>query len=394
MILIEIIVGVLFGFLIGLIPGIHLNTVSYFFLFIGAYNLFSNNSYFFISFAVSQLITSYISISVFGIPGDSNIMHLFPLQRLAKEGRLKTGVFFCLIGSFFGGVFALLLFPILFLLFNALFNFNLFIYGLIILILVMFIAFEKSFKKRIAVFAIIIIVGSLGIFTLKYNYFLPDPLMVCVCGLFAFPYLLENIFSKKQFIKQKEEDEEINMKKANISSFLGTIAALFMIIVPSFSSSQASLLIAKIKRKITSKEYLLIFSSVAISSLFFSFFLAINFFKPRLGYIAIILSDNIIGKSLSNFDLAVTLFLSLCFSILLLSLTYKQIVDYVCKFNLKLISVFLIIFIVILVVILFGIMSLPLLVLSTIIGFLPIVFGVDRVILMSYIMLPTILFYI
>ena len=240
MYLIEIIIGVLLGFVIGLIPSIHINTISYFFLFIGGYNLFYNNSFFFISLAVSQLVTSYVSISVFGVPNDSTIMHLFPLQRLAKEGQLKKGIYLCLVGSFFGGLFSLLLFPILFLLFSALFNFNLFIYGLIILILIMFIILEKNIKKRIGILAIIILAGTLGIFTLKYNYFLSEPLMVCVVGLFAFPFILESIFSKNRFVKQKDEDLQINLKDTGVSSFLGTLGAMFMIIVPSFSSSQAS----------------------------------------------------------------------------------------------------------------------------------------------------------
>ncbi len=394
MYLIEIIIGVLLGFVIGLIPSIHINTISYFFLFIGGYNLFYNNSFFFISLAVSQLVTSYVSISVFGVPNDSTIMHLFPLQRLAKEGQLKKGIYLCLVGSFFGGLFSLLLFPILFLLFSALFNFNLFIYGLIILILIMFIILEKNIKKRIGILAIIIFSGTLGILTLKYNYFLSEPLMVCVVGLFAFPFILESIFSKNRFVKQKDEDLQINLKDTGVSSFLGTLGAMFMIIVPSFSSSQASLLLSKIKQKLNSEEYLLIFSSVAISSLFFSFFLAINFYKPRLGYIAILLSNNILGKSISNFNLAITLFLSLCLSILLLSFTYKQIVDWITRFNFKLISVILLLFISILIILLFGMKAIPLLILSTSIGFLPLVFGVDRVILMSYIMIPTILFYV
>ena len=394
MILIEILIGVLLGFVIGLIPSMHINTISYFFIFIGGYELLYNNSYFFISLAVSQLITSYISISAFGVPNDSTIMHLFPLQRLSKEGKLKKGVYLCLVGSFFGGVFSLLLFPVLYLLFSTLFDFNLFIYGLIILILIMFVILEKTFKKRFAIISIILLSGVLGIFTLKYNYYISEPLMICVVGLFAFPFILESIFSKTKFIKQKDCDVELNFKETSISSFLGTVGSLFMILIPSFSSSQASLLISKIKKQIDTDEYLIIFSSVAISALFFSFFLAINFYKPRLGYIAILLSNNIIGNSVSNFSLGLTLFLSLCLSILLVSMFYKKIIDFISRLNLRLINISLIVFIFILIIMLFGIKAVPLLILSTLIGFLPLVFGVDRVILMSYIMIPTILFYI
>ena len=163
MILLEIMLGVICGFIIGLIPNMHLNTLSYFLLLVGFYNLFYSNSFFFISLAISQTITSYIPTTIFGIPTSESVMHLFPLQKLALDGRAKTGIYLCLIGSFFGGVIALFFLPILYFSFAILFNYNLFIYGCIILILFLFVLQEKNLKNKFVVMCVIIFSSTVGI---------------------------------------------------------------------------------------------------------------------------------------------------------------------------------------------------------------------------------------
>ena len=394
MILIEIIVGVLLGIVVGLIPNMHLNTISYVFLIIGFYNLFYSNSFFFIFLAISETITSYIPTSVFGIPTSESIMHLFPLQRLSKEGRSKTGVYLCIIGSFFGGLIAILLLPVLYLLFSILFDFNIFIYLGIIFVLFIFIFLETTWKKRMLVLSIIIFAGTLGIFTLKYNYFVKEPLIVCVVGLFAIPFLIESILKESIYIKQKDEYIKVDVKPTIIDSLLGVVSAMFLIIIPSFSSSQASLLISKLKKEVASEKYLVVYSSVAIASLIFSFFLAIYFYKPRLGYVAILLSQNIVSSNLNWINLVITILLAISLSTLFVLLIYKQIIDFITKLDLKTINIFLLCFIVLIIILISGIESIPLLFLCVGIGFLPVIFNLNRVILMSYIMIPTILYYI
>jgi len=394
MILLEILVGVLFGFVIGLIPNMHINTIAYLFLLIGVYSLYSNAFVFFVSFAITQTITSYVPTTVFGIPTSENIMHLFPLQRLAKEGFAKKGIYLCLVGSFFGGLIALGLLPILYLVFSILFDFNIFIYFSIFFVLVLFIFFEKSILKKFVVFAIIIVSGTLGIFTLKYNYFINEPLVVCIAGLFAIPFLIESIINEPCFVNQKEEQVMVSLKPTIIDLILSGMGALFLIIVPSFSSSQASLLISKIKQDLSAEKYLVIYSGVAICSIIFSFFLAIYFYKPRLGYISVLLTQNIISRNTNIFSYIIGVILALGLSIFLLLLTYKQIVEFISKLNIKYINVALLFFIITIIIIISGIEGIPILFLSIFIGYLPILFNVNKIILMSYIMVPTILFYI
>ncbi len=394
MILFEIMLGVICGFIIGLIPNMHLNTISYIFLLVGFYNLIYSNSFFFISLAISQTITSYIPTTIFGIPTSESVMHLFPLQKLALEGRAKAGIYFCLVGSFFGGIIALFFLPFLYFLFAILFNFNIFIYGCIIFILFLFIFQEKDIKTKLVVMSIIIFSGTIGILTLKFNYFIKEPLVVCFAGLFAIPFLIESIFRNSPFVKQRVGDNIFDFKSSLIDSVLGAVGALFLIIIPSFSSSQASLFISKIKAEITPEQYLIIYSSVVMCSIIFSFFLAIYFFKPRIGYVAILLSQNIVSINLSLVYFIITIILSVGGSILLVGFTYENIIDLMSKFNVRAINMIVLGFIIFIVILISGIEVIPLLFLCAGIGFLPILFNINRIILLSYIMMPTLLFYI
>jgi putative membrane protein len=393
MILIDIILGCLIGFIFGLFPNIHINTLAYIFLLFGILNLFPNKFYLFLSIAIASLVTNYIPTTFFGVPNPENIMFMFPAQKLFLKGEGKKAIFLGLVGSFFGMFFSIIFFPLLFLLFSSLFNFHIFIALGIILVLFLFIYDNSNTKQRIISFCIIFISGLLGIFTLKYNYFSFDTLFVCVFGLFALPMLIYSVYQKPVYIIQKNNLCKISFKKSVFFGFLGSLVSLFIILIPSFSSSQASTLVSKFK-KLSSNEYLLIFSSISISALLFSFFLAINFFKPRLGYIAILLNNSILPINFDYFLFSLSSLLSCVFIILIILFFLDKIIYFINSFNIYKLNFIILIFSIIIVFLISGFKSLPLLILSTAIGFLPLIFNKSRIILMSYIMIPTLLFYI
>ena len=229
---------------------------------------------------------------------------------------------------------------------------------------------------------------------MKFNYFIKEPLVVCFAGLFAIPFLIESIFKNSPYIKQRGENNIFDFKSSLVNSVLGGLGALFLIIIPSFSSSQASLFISKIKAEVASEQYIIIYSSVVMCSLIFSFFLAIYFFKPRIGYVAILLSQNVISINLPLFYFIITVLLSVGGAILLVLFTYGAVIDLISKFNVRSINAILLVFIIFVVILISGIETIPLLFLCTGIGFLPLLFNLNRIVLLSYIMVPTLLFYI
>jgi putative membrane protein len=390
----EIVIGTLFGFLIGLIPSVHINTIAYVFVLSGLFALFSGHFYFFLAIAVSQLISSFIPSTLFGVPNESNLMTIFPAQRFFLAGKAKQAILLCMTGLFFGVVFSILLSPLLYLLFNVVFAINWLIAAIIFFMLLLFVFSEKELKAKFLVFLILSLAGLLGVFTLKYNYFLKEPLIVCIPGLFAIPVLILSLFESPEVIRQSKDVSEVQTKKAILLPFFGTLASVFAILIPSFSSSQAALIISKIKKKLSSEEYLLIFSSIAISALIFSFFLAIYFSKARLGYIATLISTGLLPLHINIITAGISVLLASSIAIFLVIVFLDNIINTINRVSLRSINIIIILVSLVVIIILSGISAIPILLLSILIGFLPVLFGKSRVILMAYIMVPTLLFYI
>jgi len=392
MLILEIVVGAFFGFLLGLIPNLHINTIGFLFVLIGFLKIFPQNIYLFLSIAVSQLVTSFVPSCLFGIPNDQTILTIFPAHRLFLKGKSKLAIFLCMVGCLLGTFFSLSLLPLLFLLFNVLGNFSFFIYSIILIVLLLFIVESKGINKKLAAASIIIVSGALGILTLKTTYFLKEPLLVCIFGLFAAPFLLISIFNN-----QKKIFQEKTIPKTPISIFisiLGVFSSMFIILIPSFSSAQAGLIVSKIKHKLSSNEYLILFSSISISTVIFSFFLAFTFFKSRLGYIVVLRSFDILSATIDWVVFYLVVVVSVCLSVFFVLLFLDDFIFFVNISNHRSINIFIFLISFSIVVAISGVESIIFLLLSILIGFLPIIFNIRRVILMSYIMIPTLLYYI
>ena len=390
--LLQIILGVFLGVLFGFIPSLHINVIGYLILLIG---FFSNqfDFLFFLAFSIAQLITSIIPAIVFGVPTDETINTLFPGQKMFLLGKAKQAIYLCFIGYFLGVFFAILILPILYLLFSLLSSFYILIIFVILFILFLFIYEQKFFFDKLIVMIMILFSGVLGIFTLSYNYFFTEPIFVCIFGLFGAPTLIFSLFSNKKVL-QKTEVQSLNLKNPISTSFLGALSSLLVILIPSLSSAQSGLIISKIKKKLTSQEYLVLFSSISISTLIFSFFLSIFFRKSRLGFISLLLSNKIIVPSINIFLFITTILFAMIFSILILVLLLDSFLKFVNKVNQVVINLTILIFSIFLILLISGPTALFLLFLSTSIGFLPLLFNKPRVVLMSYIMFPTLLYFI
>lgn len=391
----EILLGVLTGILFGLIPSLHINFISYIFLYFGFFLVFPDKFYFFLSLSISQLITSYLPQTFFSVPNTENIMSLFPLHKLFLKGSSFEGIFLTIIGSFFGSLFALFFLPLLYLLFSSLIGFNYFISFAIIFTISSFLFFEKSHRDRLIVLFIFLSSSLLGLLTLKYNYFLKEPLFVCVVGLFSLPLLIKSIFEKPKSVFQRTESNfSFPSLQAIKLSVVGSLASLLIILVPSFSSSQAGTIVSRFKTNLSSKEYIVLFSSISISALIFSYFLAMFFYKPRLGYIAILLLERQVLSKVDVFFFVITVLLSVSISLLLLNFILKDVIRFINSRDLNKINIFILLLSILIVILISGWLAIPFLIISTLIGFIPIQYNKSRVLLMAYIMLPTLLFYL
>lgn len=391
----QIFLGIFLGIILGFVPSLHINFIAYIFLNISFFLIFPDNFFLFLSLSIAHTITSYLPQTFFSVPNTENIMSLFPLHRMFLERKAYFAIFLCFVGSFFGSVFALFFLPLLYLLFSSLIGFNYFVSFAIIFTFLSFIYFEKNTKDKIIVLFILLSSSLLGLLTLKYNFFTKEPLFVCVMGLFTFPLLLKSIFEKPASVFQEtRSDFSFSLKKSFILSVIGSLSSLFIILVPSFSSSQASTIVSRFKRELSSQEYVVLFSSITISALIFSYFLSMFFYKPRIGYYAILLSENLVLKKSDLVLFIVSVLLTVAITILILNSILKNIIIFINSQNLNKLNIIIFFICLMFVLIVSDFKSIPVLLLSIVIGFLPLLYNKSRVLLMAFIMFPTLLFYL
>lgn len=398
MLLLEVLCGVALGFVLGLIPNIHINLIGYIFSLFGAFVFFKENFYFFFSLCVSQTLTSIIPSFIFYTQTQDVLFSPFLGQTPANPSETKALLLLSFLAFFLGGIFSVLFLPFFYLLFLLFSDFYFLIFLVLLLSLIFLIFQEKENSFRLIVLAIIIFSGTLGVFTLKFNFFFKEPLIPCVFGLFAMPSILLILFSGKKEgdFKSKVVQEIMCFKQIVYLSFLGTLFSSTIAIFPSLSPGLAMTFANTFKENKSSKETVVLFSSILSSVLLIYFFLAVVFNKSRIGFISFLQINNILPKVVFA-DLLLLAFVFLIVVGLTVTLAYfclDSIFIELNKLDKKTVLFLVLIFSIFIIFVFSGIGGLFLVVVSGGIGFLPIVYNKNRLALMSYLILPTILFFI
>lgn len=398
MLLLEVLCGVVLGFVLGLIPNIHINLIGYVFSLFGVFVFFKENFYFFFSLCVSQTLTSIIPSFIFYTQTQDVLFSPFLGQTPTTPSETKALLLLSFLAFLLGGIFSVLFLPFFYLLFLLFSDFYFLIFLILLLSLTFLIFQEKENSFRLIVLAIIIFSGTLGIFTLKFNFFFKEPLIPCVFGLFALPSILLILFSeeKEGGFKSKVVQEIMCFKQIVYLSFLGTLFSSTIAIFPSLSPGLAMTFANTFKENKSSKETVVLFSSILSSVLLIYFFLAVVFNKSRIGFISFLQINNILPKVVFA-DLLLLAFVFLIVVGLTVTLAYfclDSIFIELNKLDKKTVLFFVLMFSLFIVFVFSGMGGLFLVVVSGGIGFLPIVYNKNRLALMSYLILPTILFFV
>lgn len=387
MIFIDIILGIAIGFILGLIPSFHINVLAYVFILLGVFYYFSDNFYFFFSLAITMTIVSIVPLLLHGAPTADN----FALN-LGQPGSHSLSPY--VFGFLFGSIFSVILLPFFYLLFLVFSNFYFLIFFVLFLVLV-FLVFSDN--DRFLAFVIVVFSGLLGIITLKYNFFFSEPLLPCIFGLFALPTLLASFADNMASTGESHPVQEIVRFKSSIfSAFLGSLFSVVIAIVPSLSPGIACILPSVFFEKHTAEKKHVLLSSTLISVILIYFFMALVFKKSRLGFVSILLENGIIS-SFSFPDMLLLCFVFLfvvsisCFFLLLF---YPHISMALLRLPRRSSILAVILFSTLLIILVSNIFSILLIILSCSIGMLPIVYNKNKLLLMSYLIVPTILFFI
>ncbi len=248
--IICIFIGVGFGIITCITPGVHVNLVSVVLLSLSPMLLKFTSplalSVVIISMAITHTFLDIIPSIFLGAPESDEAASVLPGHKLLLEGKGYEAVMLTVIGALGGLVLSLLMLPLFVPLAKYLYPILKDYIGYILLAIILFLILRE--KEKLAVSCIFLFSGALGIgvFSLaKLN----DPLFPLLSGLFGTSMLLLSIKDNTKIPEQKTSGIEFEKKKGIKAS---VISAEPYELYPNFWTTRLDLF------KVVIREYLVI----------------------------------------------------------------------------------------------------------------------------------------
>ena len=389
-ILLFLFLGIAFGTLTGLIPGIHINLIGVFLITLAASFLSFLNPIYFVVFITAMAIThtfvDFIPSIFLGCPDTDTELSMLPGHDLLKKGKGYEAITLTTYGSL-AAIFILIVlaFPLANLL-ERFYNFlKILIPGLLILVSFFLISSEKKMKNALVVF---LLTGLLGLAVLNIE--IKEPLLPLLTGLFGSSMLIISIKDKIFIPKQKISKIKVKIFKPLLGAVIASPLCSFL---PGLGSGQAAIIGNSIS-KTDKKGFLVLLGATNTLVMGFSFVALYAIARTRTG--ATVALQEIIGI-LSKEILVLILGVILISGIVSFFLTIKlakffskkiEKINYILLCELTLIVLIIIVFLV------SGFLGLFVLAASTATGIYCISLGVKRTNMMGCLLLLVIILYL
>ena len=273
--------GCIFGILTGLVPGLHVNTISLIALTMPL------NSQFFIVFVVCMSIVhtfvDFIPSILFGAPDSDTFLGVLPGHRMLLQGKGLKAIKLTIAGGLFTGIAALTFSPFFVAMAgNGKEIVSAAIPFALIAILASMVLSEKR-QKIIWAIAIVAASASLGLIALNSMLPLKEPLFCLATGFFGASTLVDSIIKKPAMAKQVKE--KFSVKKSSVAkgSLLALAGGSLVSMLPGIGASQAAFIARKAIGKIRQEEYLILLGGVNTATMILSFFVLFALGKARTG---------------------------------------------------------------------------------------------------------------
>jgi putative membrane protein len=396
-IIIALIIGICAGTLTGLIPGIHINLISFILLGFSASLLNFTEpiilSIFIISMAITHTFTDFIPSIFLGAPDEDSVLSILPGHKLLLKGRGHYAVILTLYGSLSALIIFGIFLPFFMLLLPKIYPYIQKIMWLILIIASAYLIITEK-NKRILALVIFLLAGFLGVASLNLN--LKEPLLPLLTGLFGASNLLVSIQQKTKLPPQKiEKLKNIRIsKKSFLKFFFGSIiAAPFTAFLPGLGASQAAL-IGKEVSNVNSREFLLLLGAINTLVMALSFIAVYSINRTRTGA-AVALSQLIPSLKITDLLLIILAIFSSGVLAFFISIEIsKKIAKNIHRIKYSAISKGVLIVLIMLVIIFSGPLGFLIFITSASLGVFAISSGIRRIQLMGCLLFPTILFYL
>lgn len=411
-ILLFLFLGIAFGTLTGLIPGIHINLVGVFLISLAASFLSFLNPIYFVVFITSMAIThtfvDFIPSIFLGCPDTDTELSILPGHDLLKKGKGYEAICLTTFGSL-AAIFVLILiaWPSIFLL-DKFYNFlKILIPGLLILVSFFLISTERKMGKAFIAF---MLTGVLGIILLTLDLGIKEPLLPLLTGLFGGSMLIISIRDKIQIPKQKITRAKPKLFKPLLGAIVASPLCSFL---PGLGSGQAAIIgdsvskslgrgiesvtrrgISKTDEKSDKRNFLVLLGATNTLVMGFSFIALYAIARTRTG--ATVALQEIIGilsKEVLILIIAIILISGLISFFLTLKLA-KFCSQKIGNLNYTLLSELTLLALVIIVFLVSGFLGVFVLAASTATGIYCISLGVRRTNMMGCLLLPVIILYL
>ena len=393
-ILFAIALGILFGTITGLTPGIHINLVGIFLVSISGTILIGINplylAIFISSMAITHTFVDFIPSIYLGCPDGETELSVLPGHQLLKQGKGHEAVLLSLYGSIFAILILLIISAPSMIIFPKIANAtkNIMPY---ILIFVSFLLILLE-KKKLPAIIVFLLSGIIGFSALNLQN-INQPLFPLLTGLFGLPILIKSIKDKTEIPPQKTEDIKFKKSKFIKPLTASLISSPICSFLPGLGSGQAAI-IGSTLIKTDRRGFIVLIGATNTLVMGFSFITLYLLSKTRTGAAAAIkqITGTISLHALIIILVSISLASTISFN------TTKKIskifANKINKINYPKLSIYIISFLVLLVIIISGIKGLFILLIASLLGIYSNSLNVRRTLMMGSLMIPTILLYL
>ena len=395
-ILLAIILGSIAGTITGLTPGIHINLVATLVLTSSLFLLKFTTpivlAIFIISMAVLHTFTNVLPSIYLGAPEAGTALSVLPGHRLLLEGKGYEAVTLTVIGSLLGLLSIIIITPLLLLTTKFLYSSIKNYIAIILIIVSIFLIIRDPHSKLWALISFTL-AGVLGLAVFNLN--LEQPLLPLLSGLFGTSNLILS-FKDNTKIPPQIITSNSNVTKKEVSKSIGSglFASLICGFLPGIGAAEAAIVASSASKKWTTRSFLVLVGSIETIVMIISFIALYTIDKARNGAVVVI-SKILETMTMDYFLLFIGASLVVAGIATIATLQIAKIFSkIITKVNYQKLCLSIVILIVVVVTILTGFLGFVILLISTFVGMIPALKGIERNHLMGCLILPVILFFI
>lgn len=404
-------IGSAMGAFSGMVPGIHVNTLAT--MMLAAYGAmeavlapFVPSGYVpvaicccIVSAAITHSSVDYVPSVFTGAPDPDDVVSMLPGHRLLNDGHGMAAVRSAAIGSCIGSCVSILLaIPLQFLLINGLGDYLDSITTFVLCAAIMILLLNEKDVGRMIVCAMVLLVsGALGLACMDLD--IPCDGLVdggtllfpMLSGLFGIPALLESL-DKNDVV---EQHDDIEFPVSPIPGIKGVLMGSLTGWFPGITSTTGSIIGTVFSSVRRAEDFISMTASIGSASAIMMLTTLSVSGKGRSGAMMVvedILGDSVIG--ILNERFLILLLTAAIATFLAFHITVscgRLMCDIVSRFDMSRINRICLVLIIVLVTSFTGPYGVMILIVSTVIGFVPIMFGVGRVYLTGCLLIPTLL---